>query len=491
MRATGIKDMVTHRIRQEKKEVKDMRKDRSCKRIYGLMAVGIVVILLMGYLPLTAVQGQEGSGFVKEEGKETDMFGGGNIVKIRFGNDAWFGVIYGTEENPNSIVIVSIAQRYLGVAEVYDRSGGKLSSNYPLRVQSIFAMRMNNMFEFNDTNDNGICDYQRHGDGLNKGDFYMHEPIYKGVSLKTAWEKSAVTRTQGENSTTWEFSLTARNLTYTDIGEVNTTGKVLDKLMFRFRLTAHLNEVNSNVPVYKIHIESAGNRENVRDSTRIENRTYSGKALSYSAKVDHDIEGWDFEEKNTNPHLLLETTSIIGYRIPIGVAKWLKEQFVSGIKGDGEVKFEDENGTTEVLDENNAPANGSMAEHPRRLKNPRIECESNWERTGRLTWLTNVTLTNNGTTTEGQMYFQVQGHRKFLVGGYSGLALYRGFALRAGFSYPAGEIIYHDPSVESDVTILDIESSTENADNVPGFEGALGIAAMLGAAGVVLFRRLR
>ncbi|MCK4613897.1 MAG: hypothetical protein KAU14_03765, partial [Thermoplasmata archaeon] len=419
------------------------------KACYRILAVGIVAALLLSStlllssIPFASAE-EEDNGFLKEEGKEIELLGGGGLVKIRFGNDAWFGVIYGTEDKPNSIIIASIAQRYLGVAEIYDTSGGLISKQYPIRIQSIFAVRLDSMFEFNDTNENDICDYRRTGDGLQYSDFYMHEPIYKGVSLVGAWEKSEVTRTQGENSTTWEFTLTARNLSYTEIGEVNTTGKVLEKLMFGFRLTASVRDVERDVPVYKIHVGTSNNE--VKDSTLKETRHYTGKGLSYSAKVDHLIEGWDFEENNTNPHLLLETSAIIGNRIPIGVAKWMKHEFISNINGTGKASYVDENGTEEVLNEDNALSEGSNFRHPKRLRNPRIELDDNWERVGRLTWVTNVTTTNDGVSEEGEMHFQVQGHRHLRTHGVSRSAIYRGFALKGGFSYPAGESIYHDPT---------------------------------------------
>ena len=181
----------------------------------------------------------------------------------------------------------------------------------------------------------------------------------------------------------------------------------------------------------------------------------------------------------------------MGYRIPTGVAKWMREHFVSEINGGGRMKYSDENGTTQCIDEHNAPSNENMSENPRRLKNPRIELTDNWERVGVLSWLTNVTLENNGTTSEGEMYFQIQGHRSFQMSGYAGLAHYRGFYLRGGFSYPAAERVYHDPTMESEITILDIQSSTGSEDEIPAFEGVLGILAMVGIASVIFLRRKR
>ncbi|MCK5548877.1 MAG: hypothetical protein KAI64_07660, partial [Thermoplasmata archaeon] len=52
-----------------------------------------------------AVKNYESETIIQETGT-TDAFEGGDYVYIRFKNDAGFGVLYGTEDDPNSIIIV-------------------------------------------------------------------------------------------------------------------------------------------------------------------------------------------------------------------------------------------------------------------------------------------------------------------------------------------------------------------------------------------------
>ena len=466
------------------------------KTLIGSLLVTALFLLSAMIGMLTTASGEEDfkNTFIEKETGTTELFGGGDYVAIKFGSDAWFAVIYGTEDNPNSIIIASVATRYLGAAEVYDGSGGKISTQIPIRIKNVFAMKLRHIFEFNDTNDDGLCNYRKKGDGLTYKDYVMHEPIYKAVNLSTVWERSEVTVTSNETGKSWEFTLTAIDLPYVPIGEVSGEGK-LEKVVFTIKLSASLKDVERGVPFYKIELRR--NEDAVDRVIEKGNRTYKGKTIVYSTKMDHYFEGWDFEENNTNPHLLLETHAFVGNVVPSEVAKkwrWLtynvaKEKIRGTVRA--KVEYSGEN-QSEEMDEDNAKAGWYINKAPKRLKHQRIKLETQWEKVGWLTWVTNVTVTRNGTETEKNMYFQVQGHRKLWGFGIEKKTVYRGFVILGGFSYPWGDTIYHDPSVGSEVTLLDISEIgiEEDSEWMPGFE-LLALIPAAAAAVVVFGRRKR
>lgn len=82
-----------------------------------------------------------------------------------------------------------------------------------------------------------------------------------------------------------------------------------------------------------------------------------------------------------------------------------------------------------------------------RLKMPRVDFQGNWTRVGWLTWTSNVEVDGQAK----QMYAQIQGGRRVLLVGPMGI--FAGFGLLGGLSYPGGDKIFHDPSVESDMML--------------------------------------
>src|SRR5437867_13075726 len=96
-----------------------------------------------------------------EETGATAALGGGDHVFVRFGSDAAFGVVYGTSANPNTIYIVAIKARYLGVAQVKDEQGRSYAENRPIKIYTLYAVKLDSLVEFRDSNGNGIANYAR------------------------------------------------------------------------------------------------------------------------------------------------------------------------------------------------------------------------------------------------------------------------------------------------------------------------------------------
>jgi len=116
------------------------------------------------------------------------------------------------------------------------------------------------------------------------------------------------------------------------------------------------------------------------------------------------------------------------------------------------------------------------------LKPARLHLLDCWEKIGRLTWVTevNVTETEGAEPTVMNMTAQVQGYRRIILPLPHGI--YKGFALLAGYSYPAGYRIYHDPEMTASTTIIDTSALTAAAPSL--LQGILqyALAAAAGAA---------
>ncbi len=410
----------------------------------------------------------------------TDEFGGGDYVAIRFSRDAAFGVVYGTEDNPNSIIIYSAQSRYLGVAETYDENGAKNGRNVPIRTRQLFVQKLEDMFEYNDTNGDGMCDYRRAGLSLRYGDYFLHEPVYKRVSLEAGWERSEIdVDSEPGKYMDVQFTLTATNLSYEAVGnstsireDVANSG--LEKVEFTFYLHAEVVELeNISVPRYKVTVQrkdggkDGGFRHEVTNSKRIKNMTLSGRVGDYDIKYDHLIQGWDFDPSNKNPSILLEFHFIAGRAVPPGVADWISHEWGEDQGRDvrARLRYRDSS-EDEVISEEDTDA-GIADKEPRRLRFNRIDLADDWERVGRLRWVNNVDVDGKDTN----MSCQVQGFLPVDRQGYEG-GFFRGFAGLAGFSYPGGETIFHDPAYQSSV-ILEAEdgSDLEAEDGSDGFIG--------------------
>jgi hypothetical protein len=134
----------------------------------------------------------------------SDAFGGSRYVAVNMTKDdsaAWFGVLYGTEENPAPITLVGAYVRYLGGAEVRDENGGMIVPAVPIPVVTVFAQCLGAIVEFNDTGyafdgervgaGNGLYDFLGNRSLSNFG-ILTTEPIYKLVNLSRAWELSDI-----------------------------------------------------------------------------------------------------------------------------------------------------------------------------------------------------------------------------------------------------------------------------------------------------------
>ena len=442
--------------------------------VIGLLLIataGMAVLVTPAARAATPINDQ----LVQETGRTTAL-GGGDHVFVRFGTDAAFGVVYGTAANPNNIYIVAIKARYLGVAQVVDQQGRTVAENRPIKIYTLYAVKLDSLVEFKDSNGNGIANYarvyngttDRFSDYINRAD-----TLYKRVDLNTSWTASAIVQSNGTTFRSWTFNLSAQNLPYAAIA--NYTGSVagtLPLVRFTFHLNASLQQVdNATVPQWQVTLGQIGGGPVVTNISRLNDLTLSGKALHYDLKWDQDIEGWTFAAQN-NPaatrRILLEIGAIVGNWIPAAILDaWFQTRVLARMGETGTAQFSTAAGTESA---NDTTGTYLLA---RRLQSPFVDFGGNWTRIGRFLWVANSTVDGASAPVYGQIIAGV----RFDAIGERGNA-FIGFALLAGLSFLGGASIVHDPSVTTDVQ-ADLQ--------LPGPTGPFGvlILAAIGAVAII------
>lgn len=113
----------------------------------NLRAILVVIVLVATAMtaalasPVARAGTLVNSQLVEETGSTTAL-GGGDHVFVRFGQDAAFGIVYGTTANPNNIYVVAIKARYLGVAQVVDDQGRSIGQNRPIKIYTLYAVKL-------------------------------------------------------------------------------------------------------------------------------------------------------------------------------------------------------------------------------------------------------------------------------------------------------------------------------------------------------------
>lgn len=458
-----------------------------------------LLALLFGSVGAGLAQGEVNTidRHVRLELGTTSEFGGGDYVALNMTqNDtlAFFGVVYGTEDDPNAIILVSAYVAYLGGAEIRDENGG-IMATVPIPVLRVYAQGLGLLIEFNDTGfpstqgrigaGNGVFDFAKTSDSMMDFDVTATEPIYKAVGLERAWERSEVveTSTVGDGSAKeWTFSLTARNVTYDKIwdrqpgffddGSRPGTPEdgVVEEITFVFHVGAKVDEVGVMVPFYRVTLAN----DTIADSEEIEPRFYEGVSLSADFKYDHIIKGWDYTAKSETSKLMLESLIIFGTFIPGPVNKWLDAQFVEGYVEDGTGVAELETFTGDTID---IESNDDIPEDASILAKDTVSFRDNWRKNGDLTWVSNVTVDDE----EKEMYFQIHA-------GTDGLRItegndkFRGVVLLGGYIYPAGSDIFHDPSYSVQAILVDIRPDFNSGAIVLLGMASVATLALVGAA---------
>ena len=443
-------------------------------RTAGVMASVLLMLLGIFAIPVNAYAGPTNvtDKLATEEGTTTDL-GGGDYFFVKFGTDAAFGIVWGTEQNENNVYFVAIKARYLGMAQVYDGDGNLVAGNHTVKIYTLYAVKLADMLEFDDLNDNGVLPYHRVYSNYNfTGEYVTYEPVYKKVDLKTAWEKSPVQYDETEETREWSFDLSAKDLAYTYLNS-STDTDIGDNKLNNFTLTFHLEAKmmqvdNATLPQWRITVERGplGKAWWFTDADRLEDIQVSGKIFTYNVKWDQTIEGWDYDPSNANPTLLMEVESLVGNWIPSGVMTWMNMYTVRAMNEYGYMSYREDSGEVDVDD-----TTGTWMT-PRTLSSPRLTFGGEKTRIGALEWVSNVTVDGS----QGQVHAQIMAGVPVWAVARNG-ATFAGFAVLSAMTFPGGALIVHDPTFSSEA-FVDVDGEEPNLVGLFALIG-IGIAVVV------------
>jgi len=353
------------------------------------------------------------------------------------------------------VYFVAIKARYLGMAQVYDDKGNLVEANHSVKIYTLYAVKLEDIVEFNDSDSSGTVPYYRvYNNGNFTGDYISLEPLFKSADLKTAWTPSEITSAETNSTRTWSFSLTAKNLAYKPL--TGYTGPTGDNELNEFSLTFHLQAKmvqidNATIPQWRITVTRGmmgmGGMM-FTNAERAPDLIMSGKMLTYNFKWDSAIEGWDFDANDGNPLLMLEFGAIVGNYIPPAMATWMETRMIQAMNENGYMTCR--SGVTD-LDEDGT---GGVYTAPKQVTTPSLTFGGESTRIGKFEWVSNVTVDGN----ESHLHAQLMAGVPVWAIGANG-ALFRGFGVIGGIAYPGGGLIVHDPTFTSEA-LIDVGGKT-------------------------------
>src|SRR5438132_1527228 len=143
----------------------------------------------------------------------TDRLGGGDLVAVKAG-DAVFGVVYGTSNHRNDIVIFAEYKRFLGGADIYGARGDYLATR-GIPVYTVLAQSLNRFIEFQEKNSTDGFDLMS-VDSLFPMPLTQNVPV-KARTLVAAWSLSDLTNETSGGDTFVNFTVSANDLNSTRV----------------------------------------------------------------------------------------------------------------------------------------------------------------------------------------------------------------------------------------------------------------------------------
>ncbi|UCE90780.1 MAG: hypothetical protein JSV90_04925 [Methanobacteriota archaeon] len=446
-------------------------------------AAATVFMLALGALMTPAPASAEtllGDELTEEVGSTTTL-GGGDHFFVKYGNDAAFGIVWGTEEVENNVYFVVIKTRYLGLAQVYDSDGDILEEDHAITVKTMYAVKLDSIIEFDDADGNGVLQYQRAFNDVagNFSETYTGpETTYKKVDLNTAWSASDVEFVENDGDMSWSFDLSAGNLSYTMLYENATEevgDQVLNNLTLSFNLEASKAQVdNASLPQWRITVTTGplGALTFIYPE-RLDDMQVNGNVIKYDVKWDQVIDGWDFDPANENPMLLMEMHGIVGHFLTPLMAKWMNMRTLSHMNAVGAMEADSTQGTVEV--------NETTGELPsvKKLTATKLTFGSDWTKIGVLTWVDDVTVDGEPEKVTAQI---MAGHR-VLAFGDEPYVRFEGFVTLTGLTFPGGALVVHDPTFSADVLVdFDLAEDRKIPVTLIGIAAAMAIIVIVAIA---------
>ena len=439
-------------------------------------AVTAMLMMIMGMLAVPAQTSAEASTLdeqIQTEDGPTDILGGGDHFFVKFGTDAAFGIVWGTENETNCVYFVTVKARYLGLAQVYNNDGEMIEEDRPIKVYTMYAVKLDSMLEFNDSDEDGLLNYTRSYEDGTFSEYTYEETVYKKVDLTTAWDASEVIETEGEDSRAWDFNLTASDLPYelmNESAETDVGDNVLNEFTLSFHLTADLAQYdNASLPQWRVTVTTGPLGKMVfMNADRLEPLQVEGKIMKYDVKWDQEITGWDYDPNNTGPAVLIELHSLVGNFVSPIMATWMEMKTLTYMNEVGVMNCESAEGDFEVNE-----TTGDLI-RPKALIQTELSFGTDWTSIGALTWVDNVTVDGEPELVKVQV---MAGHRIALMAKVAGeWQTFTGFVAIGAMVFPGGNSIIHDPVYTSEALV---DVSTDDTTGLPVFVLLIGAVVIV------------
>ena len=223
----------------------------------------------------------------------TSRYGGGDWVGVTAGATN-FGVLYGTQDHPNVVVIFAEYTRFLGGANVVNAQGQQIAVR-GVPVRTVMAQSLDRFIEFQTVNvTQGFGLFSDSGQPIT---VTVNQPI-KALNLHTgAWNLTSESDTMVGATFYVNFTIEAQNLSYTWYnpnvpGAAASASGVLDRVAFTFHLTVDTVQKSLSVPWYTVTVTDTTPRE-ITNVTFAGDHTHTRPPVHIRAKYDHLIQGWD------------------------------------------------------------------------------------------------------------------------------------------------------------------------------------------------------
>ena len=434
------------------------------KNVKTMTAFAVTAVLMM-VMGMFAVPSQAAAevvsldGQIETEDGATEVLGGGDHFFVKFGTDAAFGIVWGTDENENAVYFVTIKARYLGLAQVYSNDGEMIEENATVKIYTMYAVKLDSMLEFNDSDEDGAVNYTRTYDDGNFLNYTYEETVYKKVDLNTSWTASDVIETEANDSRAWDFSLTATDLPYELVDEAAETDvgdNVLNELKLSFHMTADLAQYdNVSLPQWRVTVTSGPlGKMLFMSAERLEPLQAEGKIMKYDVKWDQEITGWDYDPNNTSPAVLIEFHSLVGNFISPVMATWMEMKMLTYTNQVGVMNCASVEGELEVNE-----STGDLI-MPKQLTQTKLTFGTDLTEIGQLTWVDSVTVDGEPELVRVQI---MAGHRVMAMAKVAGeMQWFTGFVALGAMVFPGGNSIIHDPVYSAEALVdVNVDSPTE------------------------------
>jgi hypothetical protein len=414
-----------------------------------------------------------------------DRFGAlgpGDYTVIAVGNQA-FGVHYGSANDSAPVTFFSVVVRSFGTATVRDADGGRLlKDNVTLPFVTLVAERLDALFEFRDLNGDSMFNFRpnlatRDPFDINASEFAVKGALLDGDWNVTSFEMAAA----GDDGVEVALVLTREDIPYRLALDDRAPGDgKLNKVEFTLNLKVTRTRVNgATVPHFEATVEREGGKRTLATIERDGTATVSYVSTRAAFKVDHDIVGWDFAPArlDVESRLMLRAFVIFASAVDARVAPWLNPRLFDGERG-GAATLETERNSTEVSPDR------PLAEF-RGADN--VSLKDGFGRAGHIGWVpkAQVYLEPEGPAVDKRVQVQILGGVPF-SGAHDKLA-FRGFVMAAGFVYPVGWRIFHDPDLAAES--VEVEGSSVLPGVLPALillgEAVLVVGALAGVLALV------